>query len=393
VLATLDAHPQIEVRLFNPFANRGWRVGDYVADFQRVNRRMHNKSFTVDNQVAVIGGRNIGDEYLGADSAVAYADLDVVAAGTVVSEASRSFDEYWNSESAYPVAGLLPRPSDALYAQVRDQWTKLRDAEPAAKYLEAVRNQRLVEDILAGTLSVEWVPARLLADDPAKVLHPPEDTALHMLPQLWEALGQPLNELVLVSPYFIPGREGTDNLVAIAARGVKVSILTNSLAAADVAPAYAGYSRYREELLRGGVHLYELKPAALPPGEKRRERQGSGSSGSGSSGASLHAKTFAVDRQRLFVGSFNLDPRSSRLNTEMGVVLESPRLATQLAQAFDNELPRNAYEVRLSGDGQGLEWIERTDAGEVRYSSPPQAGPLRRLWIGFLSILPIEWLL
>jgi cardiolipin synthase C len=393
VLATLDAHPQIEVRLFNPFANRGWRVGDYVADFRRVNRRMHNKSFTVDNEVVVIGGRNIGDEYLGADSAVAYTDLDVVAAGTVVREASRSFDEYWNSASAYPVAGLLPRPSDAQYAQVRDEWSKLRDAGPAAKYLEAVRNQRLVDEILAGTLSVEWVPARLLADDPAKVLAPPEDTALHMLPQLWEAMGRPMNELILVSPYFIPGREGTDNLLAIAARGVKVLILTNSLAAADVAPAYAGYSRYREELLRGGVHLYELKPAALPPGEKRRERQGSGSSGSGSSGASLHAKTFAVDRQRVFIGSFNLDPRSSRLNTEMGVVLESPTLATQLAQAFDDELPRNAYEVRLSGDGLGLEWIERTDGGEVRHSSPPQAGPLRRLWISFLSILPIEWLL
>ena len=190
----------------------------------------------------------------------------------------------------------------------------------------------------------------------------------------------------------MPGREGTDTLVAIAARGVKVSILTNSLAATDVAPAYAGYSRYREELLRGGVHLYELKPAALPPGEKR-ERHGSGSSGGGSSGASLHAKTFAVDRQRVFVGSFNLDPRSARLNTEMGVVLESPRLATQLAQAFDDEVPRNAYEVRLSGDGLGLEWIERTDGGEVRHSSSPQSGALRRLWISFLSILPIEWLL
>jgi cardiolipin synthase C len=392
VLATLDAHPQIEVRLFNPFANRGWRVGDYLGDFRRVNRRMHNKSFTVDNQVVVIGGRNIGDEYLGAGRGVAYSDLDVMAAGTVVREASLSFDEYWNSASAYPVAGLLPQPQDALNAQVRDQWTKLRDAGPAASYLEAVRNQRLVEEILAGRLSVEWVFGRVLADDPAKVLRPPEDTAQHMLPQLWEALGQPLNELVLVSPYFIPGREGTDTLLAIAARGVKVSILTNSLAAADVAPAYAGYSRYRKELLRGGVRIYELKPAALPPGEKR-ERSSSGSSGSGSSGASLHAKTFAVDRQRVFVGSFNLDPRSAWLNTEMGVVLESPRLATQLAQAFDDELPRNAYEVRLSDDGMGLEWIERTDGGEVRHPSPPQAGVLRRLWIAFLSILPIEWLL
>ena len=393
LLATLDAHPNIEVRLFNPFANRGWRAGDYLGDFRRVNRRMHNKSFTVDNQVAVIGGRNIGDEYLGADSVVAFADLDVIAAGTVVREVSRSFDTYWNSASAYPVASLLPRPSDALRAQLRDEWTTVRDAPPAGRYLEAVRNQRFVEAILAGTLSVEWVSARLLADDPAKVVKPPEDTALHMLPQLEEALGRPSNELFLVSPYFVPGREGTDALLAIAARGVKVSILTNSLAATDVAPVYAGYSRYREELLRGGVHLYELKPTAQPSGEERERRHGSGgSSGGGSSGASLHAKTFAVDRQRVFVGSFNLDPRSARLNTEMGVVLESPTLATRLARAFD-DAPRYAYEVRLMGDGRGLEWIERTGEGEVHHSSSPHAGALRRLWINFLSVLPIEWLL
>ena len=397
VLATLDAHPNIEVRLFNPFANRSWRAGDYMGDFRRVNRRMHNKSFTVDNQVSVIGGRNIGDEYLGADSVVAFADLDVIAAGAVVAEVSRSFDAYWNCASAYPVASLLPRPSDAMRAQLRDEWTTVRNAPPAARYLEAVRNQHFVEAILAGTLSVEWVSARLLADDPAKVVKPPEDTTLHMLPQLEEALGRPSNELLLVSPYFVPGREGADALLAIAARGVKVSILTNSLAATDVAPVYAGYSKYREELLRGGVRLYELKPTALPSVEERERRLGSGgtggSSGGGSSGASLHAKTFAVDRQRVFVGSFNLDPRSARLNTEMGVVLESPTLATRLAQAFDDAIPRYAYEVRLMGDGQGLEWIERTDGGEVRHSSSPHAGALRRLWINFLSVLPIEWLL
>lgn len=392
LLATLNAHPKIEVRLFNPFANRSWRAGDYVADFRRVNRRMHNKSFTVDNQAVVIGGRNIGDEYLGAESAVAFTDLDIIAAGTVVREVSRTFDAYWNSASAYPVASLLPPPSDVLRAQVRDAWTVARGAPQASWYLDAVRQQPVVEELLAGTLSVEWVSARLLADDPAKVERPPEDTALHMLPRLEAALGRPANELLLVSPYFVPGREGSNTLLAIAARGVKVSILTNSLAATDVTPVYAGYSKYREELLRGGVRLYELKPTAPSAGEERQRHGGSSSAGS-SSGASLHAKTFAVDRQRVFVGSFNLDPRSAQLNTEMGVVLESPTLATRLAEAFDDAIPRRAYEVRLTGEGQALEWIERTDGGEVHHSSAPQAGPLRQLWVNFLSILPIEWLL
>jgi cardiolipin synthase C len=233
----------------------------------------------------------------------------------------------------------------------------------------------------------------VVVDDPAKVLHPPERSEFAMPPRLQEALGRPERELLLVSPYFVPGAEGTAALVALAARGVKVSILTNSLAATDVAPTYAGYSRYRNELLRGGVRLFELKHGAQPPtGERDRSGVG-GSSAGGSSGASLHAKTFAVDRQRIFVGSFNLDPRSARLNTELGVVLESQALATRLAQAFEEAVPRDAYEIRLAADGHSVEWIERTGSGQVTHTSTPGSGPLRQLWIGLLSILPIEWLL
>ncbi|AMO25551.1 phospholipase D family protein [Ramlibacter tataouinensis] len=394
-LAALDAHPNIEVRLFNPFANRTWRLGDFAGDFARVNRRMHNKSFTVDNQLSVVGGRNVGDEYLGAETAVAFADLDVVVAGPAVREISGSFDRYWNSPSAYPAASLIPRTEDESRASVLAQWAQLQDSPKSVRYLDAVRQQQFVSQMLAGSVPFEWVPARMVVDDPAKVLNPPGRKEFEMAPRLTEALGRPERELLLVSPYFVPGEEFTAALVAMAQRGVKVSILTNSLAATDVAPVYAGYSKYREELLRGGVHLYELKPGANPPGgDKDRERGGmGGSSGGGSSGASLHAKTFAVDRARIFVGSFNLDPRSARLNTELGLVLESPALATQLARAFDEAVPREAYEVRLAGDGRSLEWIERTASGEVKYTSSPGAGLLRRMWIGVLAILPIESLL
>ena len=394
LLATLDAHPNIELRLFNPFANRGWRVGDYVSDFSRVNRRMHNKSFTVDNQASVVGGRNVGDEYMGAETSVAFADLDVVVAGPVVRDISDSFDRYWNSEVAYPAASILPPLDEATRAAAQRQLDELSGRVQASGYMEAVRRLGVAERMLAGEAALEWVPARLVADPPEKVVNPPERKDLHMLPLLTEALGRPERELLLVSPYFVPGAEGTQALLALARRGVRIRILTNSLAATDVGPVYAGYARYRKELLRGGVRLFELAPAALPPGATRDRDSDRAPGGSGgSSGASLHAKTFAVDRARIFVGSFNLDPRSARLNTEMGVVLESARLASALGEAFDREVPRKAYEAVLAPDGESVEWIERTEAGEVRHTSTPGVGPLRVFWMGVLGILPIEWLL
>ncbi|HTM62054.1 MAG TPA: phospholipase D family protein [Burkholderiales bacterium] len=376
-LAALDAHPNIEVRLFNPYANRGFRLGEMLTDFSRVNRRMHNKSFTADNQATIVGGRNVGDEYFGAESDVAFADLDVLAAGAVVRDVSADFDGYWNSVSAVPVASLIQPAARDSAEKVRAAWTKLAAEPAAARYIEALRSTTLVQQLIGGTLSLDWAPARLVSDSPAKVLNPPERKDLHMLSQLDAAIGKPARELDLVSPYFVPTQEGTAALVALVKRGVKVRVLTNSLAATDVSVVHAGYSKYREELVRGGVVLYELKPALQ---EKDRERVGG-------SDASLHAKTFSIDRSRIFVGSFNFDPRSARLNTEMGVVADSVALASRLSEALDRDLARYAYEVRLAGND--LEWID----GAARHTSEPGAGFFKRAWIGFLSILPIEWLL
>jgi putative cardiolipin synthase len=381
-LAALDAHPNIAVRLFNPYANRGWRLGELAWDFSRVNRRMHNKSFTADNQASIVGGRNVGDEYFGVDVPVEFADLDVLAIGAVVPEISTSFDAYWNSESAYAASSLIAAAGAGV------PWETARERPGAARYIEAVRATPLVQSLLSGSLPLEWAHTRLVQDDPSKVLQPPERSELHLLPRLVEALGEPAREVDLVSPYFVPTKEGTAALAALAARGVQVRVLTNSLAATDVSPVHAGYAKRREALLRGGIQLFELKPTARPEAEdSTRDNRGIGSS----SDASLHAKTFAVDRSRIFVGSFNFDPRSARLNTEMGVVVESPRLAAQLSEGLDRDIRNVAYEVRLAGDS--VEWIERTADAERRYSSEPGAGALKRLWIDFLSILPIEWLL
>jgi len=388
--AALDAHPNIEVRLFNPFANRGFRAGDFALDFSRVNRRMHNKSFTADNQAAIVGGRNVGDEYYGADLQLGFQDLDVVAVGPVVREVSREFDQYWNSEAAYPVAGLLPRPPPDAAAQLRAQWALLRQQPETQRYLEAVRQTPLMRDVAERRLSFEWADARVVSDPPSKVQAREGREQQFMFPLLKEAMGEPRRELDLVSPYFVPGADGTQELAALAARGVKVRVLTNSLAATDVAAVHAGYARYRKDLLAAGAVLYELKPGAAAlqrPEEERRRNPG------GSSAASLHAKTFAVDRSRIFVGSLNLDPRSVHLNTEMGVVIDSPALAQRLGIEIDLVVPTLAYEVRLSHEGDGLEWIERGPEGETRSRSEPDTSRLRRLWVDFLSVLPIEWLL
>jgi cardiolipin synthase C len=398
ILSALAAHPNIEVRLFNPFANRGFRAADFAGDFSRVNRRMHNKSFTGDNQMSIVGGRNIGNEYFGADLNVGFQDLDVLAVGPVVNEISAEFDRYWRSESAYPVASLLgPAPTDGA-ALLNANWQKVRQDPQARRYIDAVRQTPIVQQVAERKVAFEWATAHVLTDDPEKVRFSPERGDLQMMPRLSEVFGNGERELNLVSPYFVPGKDGSDALANMARRGVKVRVLTNSLAATDVAPVHAGYAKYRKELLESGVVLYELKPGAANVTSRDADAERTpgvpGSGGSrGSSAASLHAKTFAVDGRRVFVGSFNLDPRSARLNTEMGVVIESAVLAQRVSSHFDSVIPDNAYQVRLQPDGSGMEWIERGPTGETRYTDEPGTGPIRRLWMRFLSILPIESLL
>jgi putative cardiolipin synthase len=385
-IADLGSHPNIEVRLYNPLANRGLRATNYLTDFPRINRRMHNKSFTVDNQATIVGGRNIGNEYTGAGRGVIFEDLDVIAAGPVVREVSAAFDLYWNSASAYPAAGLVGRAGADAAKRLEARFAETRADPDAIEYVARLRETQLVQDLLAGRLRLEWTGARLLSDDPAKTLDTTERKDLLLLDDLLRTVGPPTRSFELISPYFVPGEKGTADLAALARRGVTVRILTNSLAATDVAAVHSGYAKRRNDLLEAGVQLYELKPTV--PGERPEEKRRSG----GSSSASLHAKTFALDQERIFVGSFNFDPRSALLNTEMGLMIESPTLARLLGAAFDTRIPRDSWEVRRSEQG-GIEWIERTSTDEVRSNKEPGVGLLKRLWIQILSILPIEGLL
>lgn len=386
-LAALDAHPNIEVRLYNPFVQRSGRVFGYLTDFQRLNRRMHNKSFTADNKVTVVGGRNIGGEYFGVGSKMVFADLDLVAVGTAVDEVSKQFDIYWNSPSAYPAASLVGTPGPEGAEPLKARFAAARADPESAAYLEAVRTTPLVRDILERKLSFEWATSRLVFDDPAKTLDTSGRTDHLLFPVLVQVMGKPEKTFDLVSPYFVPGEEGTAALVALARSGVKLRVLTNSLAASDVSAVHAGYAKRRPDLLRGGAQLFELKPTATQ--ELPAYKSGVGSSSS----SGLHAKTFAVDRARVFVGSFNFDLRSALLNTEMGLVVDSPSLALQMAEGFDGTVPLAAYEVVLAPDRKSLQWIERTSGGEKRHDTEPGTTFFKRLGVGVMSVLPIDWLL
>ncbi|WP_296749963.1 phospholipase D family protein [Thiobacillus sp.] len=384
-LAALDTHPNIEVRLFNPFATRGVRWIGYLTDFSRLNRRMHNKSFTADSQATIIGGRNVGDEYFDATEGIVFVDLDLLAVGTVVEEVSRDFDRYWASASSYPVDRLLPPADPALLEQLASK-ASLIERDPAARtYMEALRESPFVRELVEGTLPFEWAATRMVSDDPAKGLGL-NDGASILPSQLDRIIGKPETSVELVSAYFVPTKSGTEQLTRLAREGVKIQILTNALEATDVAVVHAGYAKRRKPLLEAGITLYELQ--RLSPNLKRDRRAG----GSGSSGASLHAKTFAVDRSRVFVGSFNFDPRSARLNTELGFVVESPALAGRIEEAFVGGIPAGAYEVRLSETGN-LYWIEHRDGRPLRHETEPGTGFWKRVWIWFASLLPIEWLL
>lgn len=379
-LLAFDQHPAIEVRLFNPFTVRQPKALGYLTHFSRANRRMHNKALIADSQAAIMGGRNVGDEYFGATDGVLFADLDVLSVGTVVPELSADFDRYWASASAYPIDRIV-LPETAVAA--RDTVAQAESDPRAARYLEALHQSRFVSDLLSGGIVPQWARVEMVSDDPRKGLGLAEKEGL-VTHQLAQVLARPpARSLDLISPYFVPTAAGVEVFARLAAKGVRVRILTNALEATDVSAVHSGYARYRKDLLRNGIELYEMRRGAVVMGR---------SGVFGSSGSSLHAKTFAIDGERVFVGSMNFDPRSAHLNTELGFIIDSPTMARAVGQAFDRDVPATAYAVRLDGQGD-LVWIEQREGQSVPHTREPGSSLGQRAWIGLLSVLPIEWLL
>ncbi len=385
VLAALDSHPRIEIRLFNPFRQRRWRWLGYLTDFSRLNRRMHNKSFTADALATIVGGRNIGDEYFDAGKQALFVDLDVLGIGPVADAVEQDFERYWNSASAIPAARVLAAAGTDALAHFAVAANARVQGPKAMAYLDSIRRSTLVQDLQARRQALVWAPARLVSDDPKKGLAHAKESDL-LAARLARILGEVERELRIISPYLVPTRRGAAGICARARAGVDVSVLTNSLEATDVLAVHAGYAKRRHELLRAGVKIYELRRQS--PARKRWWRaQGL----HGSSASSLHAKTFSVDRKRLFIGSFNFDQRSVHLNTEMGIVIDSFEMAAASADAFEQGVAENAYAVRLHG--HRLEWIERNDGVETVHRREPGSTFWQRAFVTVLSWLPIDWLL
>ena len=389
VLLAIDSHPNIEVRMFNPATLRSPRLLGIVADMGRLNKRMHNKSFTVDGQVSIVGGRNIGDEYFGANEAMNYADLDVAVIGPVVKKVSDEFDLYWNHPASIPIASLsrqntTPEESAAKRAAL----VAHRETAGQSEYAESLRDSEFARQLRSRNISFSWGRATIVNDDPDKALTSSGKTETHLAPQLREVVDKTKRELFLVSPYFVPGKQGVELLAGVRQRGSRVVVITNSLASTDGIPVHSKYKLYRKPLLLAGVELYELKPTA---GALHQRRSGSFRGPTGSGSAGLHAKTFAFDRRIVFVGSYNLDPRSSKLNTEMGVLFDCPGFAKRLPVNTGRDIDRNAYRVELVGNR--LEWVTREGNKQVRFDSEPEASLWKRVKVSVLSWVPIEGLL
>ncbi|WP_141133424.1 phospholipase D family protein [Pseudomonas segetis] len=384
-IAALDSHPKVEVRLFNPFPSRSAKWLGFLTDFSRANRRMHNKSFTADNMASIVGGRNIGDEYFAATDGVLFADLDVLSVGPVVRQVSDDFDRYWGSGSAYPVNRLMPAASVSERAEVAATANRLRQSPKATEYVAALKKLQFINQLLHGQLELIWANTRMVSDDPAKGLGKvaPEQLLTY---QVGAIIARPNSHVELVSPYFVPTPAGVEAFSEMSRRGVKVRILTNALESTDVVAVHAGYAKARKDLLQAGIELYEMRRQSAVSDKADKHKV------FGSSGSSLHAKTFAVDGQRVFVGSFNFDPRSAKLNTELGFVIDSPLLAKRIELAFDQDLPLSAYRVMLAENGD-LKWVEQSASGHISYDTEPGSSIWVRMAVGFLSLLPIDWML
>jgi cardiolipin synthase C len=391
-LTALNGMENFEVRIFNPSTVRNPKLANYFFDFRRMNRRMHNKALIVDGAAAIVGGRNIGDEYFRLTSEDYFIDLDVLGVGPVAAQTAEDFDRYWNSQSAYPME-LITWDADAALPGYLTGAEAIGPADEIKRRSDAAGTA--ADRFLRKDVDLEWVDARLFSDDPSKGLGEATGDEL-MINQLKPVLSEAETSLDLISPYFIPGDRGVEFFSGLVKNGAKIRVLTNAYATTDVKVVHAGYAKYREDALNGGMELLELKPAEASEADASSGSSGSsGFSGtigsSGSSASSLHAKTVAIDGKRVFIGSLNLDPRSVHFNTEMGFLIESPAIAEAVSASFVRLIDPGAFAVGLR-DG-ALLWSEENPDGAREYDLEPGTGFLDRVAIRVLGWLPIEWML
>ena len=390
-LLRFASHPNIAVRIINPLMHRKFSTLNYVTGLPRINRRMHNKSMTFDKQITIIGGRNIGNEYLSNDQSSQFADLDVLLIGKVVADIDNSFASYWSSPLSFDIETLAKFDDDVTpdFLKALDKLgidEENNEGSSLTVYKAAIKDSTIDTDLINKRVPFRWTDMQFLSDDVGK-LSKSVSSETNLVHQLRNLLGSPTKKLTIISSYFVPTKDGVDTLVKLAESGVDIKILTNSFDATDVTAVHSGYSQWRPSLLRSGVKIYELKSTAAE--EKRDNKLWRARS---QSSTSLHAKTFAVDDYQVFIGSYNVDPRSANINTEMGVIINDDELARQLHGALSDDLLNQAYEVKLLDNGS-LEWHTMEDGKEVVYESEPRVDMSDHIWLTIMSWLPIDWLL
>lgn len=391
VYLALDQHANIEVKLFNPYRFRRIRPVDMVLDLKRINRRMHNKTFTADNQIALIGGRNMSNQYYNISDNYQFSDVDVMLVGQAVDDITHSFDEYWNNNYAYPVGRIVnPQQYTLRYESLKEQLTQHYEEATVQNYLDLTNRSNDFDNWLSHHIQLDWVKAEVVKDSPDKIKDKAKKEQ-HLNFQMVKHLEKPQHNVDLISAYFVPQKKGEIKLSELAKEGVEVRVLTNSFKANDVALVHAFYAKYRKDLLKDGVQLYEFLPA-LPdidnPTNKELAKKAKVSL-KGLSRSSLHAKLMALDDKQVFIGSFNFDPRSANLNTEIGVIINSPPLATAVHKTMDANLKNYAYKLVLTSE-QKINWQRETPKGTVTLTKEPKMKWWQKAGVKFISWLPIE---
>jgi phosphatidylserine/phosphatidylglycerophosphate/cardiolipin synthase-like enzyme len=366
----LSEHVNVEVRVFNPFtAGRFSTWTRFVAsasDIRRINHRMHNKLFVADDALAITGGRNIGDQYFTLDPHSNFVDLDVVAAGAIVPELSASFDAFWNSKYAFPIASVASAASSEVAAP------------PPAEFETSATANWLAREIDESQVQLAWVPATVLADKPAKIASEASpDVEVTIANDIADLMKTAQQELIVISPYFVPGKEGLALIRDLVNRGVHVRILTNSLATTDSPLVDIGYARYRVPLLHLGVDLREMRPNL---GQKHARFHPFRSSN-----ASLHAKALVIDQKIVFIGSLNMDERSARINSELGLVISSAEIARQVTSLLDDISTDGSYKVQLEDHSNRVEWVSGDAGAETIWHTDPATSRTERVWLKMLS--------
>jgi putative cardiolipin synthase len=377
-LAMLDAHPNIQVRIFNPIARKGIDVLNYLGHFTLANRRMHNKAFIVDNQVAVVGGRNIAVEYFQLETTGEFIDFDMLSTGPIVKDVSAQFDTYWNHKLAVPMEALFAKDGSKKLERARDQLT-CEMAEAGDSIYGKSINTPLMKQFFEQSLDPYIADARLIMDDPQKLLEEISDDQQVVVNDMREALAAAEREIYIFTPYFIPRKRGIAFIKELRAKGIRIVLLTNSLATNNHTPVHSHYASYRKDVLRAGVELWEARADAAkittPDGKTELDQ------------LTLHTKGILIDGERIFVGSLNLDPRSIDINTEMGLLIESPELGERLMKNAIERMPKIAYRLQLD-ENDKITWHATIDGEAVVETTEPQTSAWRRFSAWFLKIAP-----